>query len=95
MNFKPRSGYSLIKRQEPETKSGLIYIPEVAQRKTDKAVVLASSAKKSKDPDVQLKPVVKKYDVILFHVNAGQKVELDGEEYELIHEDSMLAVLEQ
>uniref|UniRef100_A0A6M3J0L4 Putative chaperonin n=1 Tax=viral metagenome TaxID=1070528 RepID=A0A6M3J0L4_9ZZZZ len=95
MNFKPRSGYCLIKRQEVEVKSGLIWIPEIAKRKSDKAVVLASSARKCKNPDVQLEPVVEKNDTILFHQNAGQEVVLEGQTYELIHEDSILAVLEQ
>lgn len=41
MNIKPNLGKVLIKRCEPETKSGGIIIPENAQEKSTKGLVLA------------------------------------------------------
>lgn len=89
MNFKPLSGYILIKRYEPETQteSGL-WIPPIAQQKTDKALVCAVSEKRKSKEEINIG------DSIIFHANAGQDIVINGEKYELIHEDSILATLE-
>lgn len=55
MKIKPGLGRVLIKRCEPETKSGGIIIPETAQEKSTKGEILAIGAfEKDKEFDLKI-----------------------------------------
>jgi len=41
------------------------------------------------------KPEVKKGDVVLFEKYAGATIKLDGEEYMILREDEILAIIEK
>jgi chaperonin GroES len=85
----------LVKRLEAEAKTpGGIVIPDTAKEKPKQGKVIAvGSGRRLKDG--KLSPfTVKKNDRILFASYAGTEVTVDGEEYVLMSEDDVLAVIE-
>jgi len=85
----------LVKRLEAEAKTkGGIVIPDTAKEKPKQGKVIAvGSGRMLKDG--KLAPfTVKKNDRILFSSYAGTEVKVEGEEYLLMSEDDVLAVIE-
>jgi chaperonin GroES len=85
----------LVKRLEAEAKTkGGIVIPDTAKEKPKQGKVIAvGSGRRLKDG--KFGPfTVKKNDRILFTSYAGTEVTVDGEEYILMSEDDVLAVIE-
>ncbi len=79
--------------QEQKTKSGIV-LPESAKEKPNEAEVVAVGPGKYEDGKL-VAPEVKKGDVVLFSEYAGQKVKMDGAEYQIIRLDDILAVFEK
>jgi chaperonin GroES len=77
---------------EQKTKSGIV-LPESAQEKSNQAKVIAVGPGKYDDGKL-IKPEVKAGDTVLFSEYAGQKVKIDGEEYQIIRADDILALFE-
>jgi len=76
-----------------KTKSGII-IPETADKEhPDQGEVIAVGEGK-KDEDGKLVPMtVKVGDRVLFSKYGPDEIKVDGEEYYILHEDSILAVI--
>ena len=85
----------LVKRLEAEAKTkGGIVIPDTAKEKPKQGKVIAlGSGRRLKDGSIG-EFTVKKNDRILFTSYAGTEVTVDGEEYILMSEDDILAVIE-
>jgi len=89
LNIKPLGTRVVIKVQEAETKtkSG-IFIPDSAKEKPLRGEVLAVG-NGTKDEAMELKAG----DVVLYGKYAGTKIELDGEEYLIMNQSDVLAVI--
>ena len=95
MNIRPLHDRIIAKRiEEGEQKVGGIIIPDTAKEKPQQGKVIATGKGKIKDDGKVLPLDVKAGDTILFGKYSGQEIKLDGEEYLIMREDEILAVLE-
>lgn len=95
MKVRPLHDRIIVQRiDEGEQKVGGIIIPDTAKEKPQQGKVVAAGAGKVKD-DGQRTPLdVKAGDIILFGKYSGQEIKLDGDEYLIMREDEVLAILE-
>jgi chaperonin GroES len=85
----------LVKRIEAEGKTkGGIVIPDTAKEKPKQGKVIAVGSGRLLKGGKLAPFTVKKNDRILFSSYAGTEVKVDGEEYLLMSEDDVLAVIE-
>ncbi len=95
MNVKPLGDKILIKRQEAVSKtSGGIVLPDAAKEKPKEGKVIALGDGKIMESGEKAKPLVKKGDRVIFTSYAGTEVEINGDEYLLMSQDDILAVIE-
>ncbi|QSA98673.1 co-chaperone GroES [Methylococcus sp. EFPC2] len=85
----------LVKRSEDEqTTPGGIVIPDAAKEKPIKGEIIAAGLGKPLD-NGSLRPLsVKVGDKVLFGKYAGTEVKIDGNEYLVLREEDVIAVLE-
>jgi chaperonin GroES len=84
----------LVKRiEESETVKGGIIIPDTAKEKPQEGEVIAAGNGKTLDNGTKVKLDVKAGDKILFGKYSGTDIKLDGEEYLILREDEVLAVI--
>ncbi len=95
MKIRPLQDRILIRRlEEEETTAGGIIIPDTAKEKPQEGVVVAAGPGKIRD-DGNISPLdVSKGDRVLFGKYAGTDVTLDGDDYTILREEDVLAVLE-
>jgi chaperonin GroES len=95
MNLRPLQDRILVKRVEEETKTaGGLFIPETAKEKPQRGeIVAAGKGKKTEDGKV-LPLDVKVGDKVLFGKYAGTEIKVDGEDYLIMREDDLLAIVE-
>jgi chaperonin GroES len=93
--IKPINDKVLVKRLEAEgkTKGGII-LPDNAKEKPREGKVVAVGNGKLMKNGERSKFQVQKGDRIIFSSYAGTEVKLDGEEYLILTEDDVLAVVE-
>lgn len=86
----------IVKRLEEEerTKGGII-IPDTAKEKPVEGKVIAVGAGRIKKDGAKIPMEIKKGDRILFAKYAGTEVKLDGEDYLIMKEDDVLAIIEK
>jgi chaperonin GroES len=96
MKLRPLQDRILVKRVEEETKTaGGLFIPETAKEKPQRGEIVAvGKGKKTEDGKV-LPLDVKVGDTVLFGKYAGTEVKVDNEEYLMMREDDLLAVVEK
>ena len=95
MNVRPLHDRIIVQRlEEGEQKVGGIIIPDTAKEKPQQGKVIAAGNGKSKDDGKRVPLDVKAGDLILFGKYSGQEIKLDGEEYLIMREDEVLAVIE-
>ncbi len=86
----------LVRREEPlETVKGGIVLPDTAKEKPLEGTVVAIGAGKRNESGEFMAPVVKKNDRILIGKYSGTEVKIDGEEYVIVREEDILAVLDK
>src|SRR6266487_6916681 len=96
MNVRPLHDRIIVQRlEEGEQKVGGIIIPDSAKEKPQQGKVIAAGNGKSKDDGKRVPLDVKTGDSILFGKYSGQEIKLDGDEYLLMREDDVLAVVEE
>jgi chaperonin GroES len=94
MDLRPLHDRIIVRRlDEGEQKSGSIIIPDAAKEKPQRGTVIAAGTGKVKDDGQRVPLDVKAGDVILFGKYTSQEVKLDGEEYIIMREDEVLAVI--
>jgi len=95
MKLKPLGDRVLVKRLEQEevTKGGII-IPDSAKEKPMKGEVIAVGPGKIGDDGKHLKMHVDKGDLVLFNKYAGTEIKVDDEDFLVMREDDILAVIE-
>ena len=95
MDFRPLHDRILIKRLEQgEEMRGGIIIPDSAKEKPQQGEVKAVGSGKLLESGQRVPPVVKPGDRILFGKYSGSDIKLAGEEYLILKEDEILAVVE-
>jgi chaperonin GroES len=95
MKVRPLHDRIIVQRlEEGEQKIGGIIIPDTAKEKPQQGKVYAVGAGKVKDDGKRLPLDVKDGDTILFGKYSGQEIKIDGEEYLIMREDEVLAVLD-
>ncbi len=94
MNLKPLGDRVVIKASPKEevTKSGLV-IPDTAKEKPQEGTVLAVGPGKSDDKGKRLPMDVKVGDKVLYAKYAGTEVKIEGEEYLIVKESDVLAIV--
>ncbi len=93
--IRPLGEKVLIKRLEAEEKTkGGIVLPDTAKEKPQRGTVLALGDGKLLDDGSRAKFQVKKGQTVLFASYGGTEVKFDGEEYMLMDESDILAILE-
>lgn len=94
--FKPLNDHVLVQRLEQETVSkGGIIIPDTAKEKPTKARIIAIGSGKLDKNGKRLEMGVKPGEIVLFGKYSGSEVKLNGEDYMILREDDILAVVEE
>ncbi len=95
MKARPLHDRILVKRiEEGEQKIGGIIIPDTAKEKPQQGKVVSAGNGKVKDDGTRIALDVKAGDTILFGKYSGQEIKLDGEEFLIMREEEVLAILE-
>ena len=95
MKTKPLGEKILVKRFEAEEKTvGGIVLPDAAKEKPKEGKIIALGDGKLLDSGLRAKFQVKKGDKVVFTSYAGTEIDIDGEEYLLMSEDDILAIIE-
>jgi chaperonin GroES len=80
--------------EEGEQHIGGIIIPDTAKEKPQQGTVIAAGNGRVNDDGKRIPLDVTAGDRILFGKYSGQEITLDGEEYLIVKEDEVLAVIE-
>ncbi|NLY88546.1 MAG: co-chaperone GroES [Firmicutes bacterium] len=83
-----------VMESEEKTKSGIV-LPDSAKEKPHMGKVLAVGTGRVLENGERLPLEVKEGDTVLFAKYAGTEVKLDGEEYMVIKENDVLAIVNQ
>jgi chaperonin GroES len=95
MDIRPLHDRIIVRRiQEGEQKVGGIIIPDTAKEKPQQGRVVSAGNGKVKNDGKRIPLDVKAGDLILFGKYTSQEVKLDGEEYLIMREDEVLAVID-
>jgi chaperonin GroES len=95
MNARPLHDRILVQRiEEGEQKVGGIIIPDSAKEKPQQGKVVAVGNGKVKDDGGRIPLDVSSGDLILFGKYSGQEIKLDGEEFLIMREDEVLAIID-
>ena len=95
MKVRPLHDRILVKREdEAEEKIGGIIIPDTAKEKPQRGKVVAVGNGKVLDDGKRVALDVKSGDRILFGKYSGNEVKIDGEDYLILREEDVLAILE-
>ena len=94
--FRPLHDRIIVKRLDQETKTASgILLPDAATEKPDQGEVLAVGNGKILE-DGKVRPLdVKVGDRVLFGKYSGQTVKVDGEEYLIMREEDVMAIVEK
>jgi len=95
MNLKPTRDRIVIRLLEAETqtKSG-IFIPDAAVEKPNQGEVLATGGGRITEDGTVIPMEVKTGDRVLFGKHAGTPIKVDGEEYHILKEEDVMAIVE-
>jgi chaperonin GroES len=95
MKVKPLNDRVLVKRlEEMQVTKGGIYIPDTAKEKPVEGKVIAVGPGKVNDQGNRVPLNLKDGDRILFGRYAGSEIKVEGEDYLMMREDDILAVIE-
>ena len=95
MDVRPLHDRIVVRRhEEGEQNSGGIIIPDTAKEKPQRGTVIAAGSGTVREGGTRVALDVKAGDVILFGKYTSQEIKLDGEEFLIMREDEVLAVVE-
>ncbi len=95
MKIRPLHDRIVVKRQEEkEVKKGGIIIPDTAKEKPQEGKVIAVGNGRVNEDGKKISLDVKAGDKILFGKYSGSEVKIDEEEYLIMKEDDVLAIIE-
>lgn len=95
MKLKPLGDRVLVKRLEQEevTKGGII-IPDSAKEKPMKGEIIAVGPGKIGDDGKHVQMHVSQGDLVLFNKYAGTEIKVDADDFLVMREDDILAIIE-
>ena len=94
MNVRPLRDRVVVKRlEEQEQKVGGIIIPDTAKEKPQQGKVVAVGSGRVNDEGKVIPLDVKAGDTVLFGKYSGTEIKIDGQEYLILREDEVLAVI--
>ena len=95
MNLKPIHDRIVIQlvESETQTKSG-IFIPDVAVEKPSQGNVVAAGPGRTTQDGILIPSEVKVGDRVLFGKHAATSIKIEGEEYHILREDDVMAIVE-
>ncbi len=95
IKMRPLNDKIVVKRLEAETKTkGGIVLPDTAKEKPKEGVVVSLGHGKLLENGSRAQFQVKEKDRVIFSSYAGTEVKVDGEEYLVLSEDDVLAVID-
>ena len=95
MKIRPLHDRILVKREEEQdSKKGRIIIPDTAKEKPQEGKVIAVGTGKVTEDGTRIPLDVKAHDRILFGKYSGSEVTVDDEEYLIMKEEDVLAIIE-
>jgi len=93
MNIKPLADRVVVKALEAVEKTkGGIYVPDTAKEKPQEGEIMAVGPGRTEDGKL-IKPEVKKGDKVLYGKYPGTEVTVDGEDYLIMRESDVLAIV--
>ncbi len=96
MKIRPLADKVLVQRLEAQTKTtGGIVLPDSAKEKPQRGKIISIGDGKVLDDGTVQKLQVKKGDMVLFTSYAGTEVKIDGQEYLIMSESDIMAVIEK
>jgi chaperonin GroES len=96
MKIRPHRGRIVVKVLEADTVSaGGIVIPDAATEKPNRGKTIAVGTGRLTQTGVEIPPEVKEDDIVLFSKHAGQQVKINGEEFLILVEDDIMAIVEE
>ena len=95
MKLKPLGDKVVLQHQKAEekTKSGII-LPDSAKEKPQEAIVIAVGPGKEVDGKMTLRQV-KEGDKVIYSKYAGTEIKVEDDEYVIVSESDIIAVVEQ
>jgi len=94
MKLQPLADRVVVKPSEPEEeKHGTIIIPDTAKEKPQEGKVIAVGPGKSSESGEKSDMEVKVGDRVLYGKYSGTEVTVDGEEYLIMRESDILAII--
>ncbi|HZE22150.1 MAG TPA: co-chaperone GroES [Desulfobaccales bacterium] len=94
MKVNPLNDRVLVKRiEELQVTKGGIVIPDTAKEKPIEGKVIAVGPGKMSDAGKRMTLQVKEGDRVLFGKYAGTEIKMEGEEYLMMREEDILAVI--
>jgi chaperonin GroES len=95
MKVRPLHDRLIVQRLEEEEKTkGGIIIPDTAKEKPMEGKVIAVGGGRIKKDGTKIPIEVKKGNRVLYAKYGGTEVKIDGEEYLIMKEDDILAIIE-
>ena len=95
MNIRPLADKVLVERVEAQSKTaGGIVLPDTAKEKPQKGKIVNVGEGKLLDDGTRREVQVKKGDLVLFTSYAGTEIKVDGNEYLIMDESDIMAVIE-
>ncbi len=94
INLKPLADRVIVKPSEAEetTKGGII-LPDTAKEKPIEGTIVAVGPGKVSEEGKAVKPEVKVGDKVLYGKYSGTEVTIDGEEYLIMRESDIFAII--
>jgi chaperonin GroES len=95
MKIRPLHDRILVKREEEQdVKKGRIIIPDTAKEKPQEGKIIAVGTGKVMEDGKKIPLDVKARDRILFGKYSGSEVKVEDEEYLIMKEEDVLAIIE-
>ena len=96
MAVKPLDDRVLIKQSQAEEKTaGGIVLPDTAKEKPQRGKVVAAGPGKMLEDGKHAAMSVKKGDEVYYGKYSGTEIKIDGEDYVIIKESDVLAIIEK
>ena len=94
-SIKPLGDHILVQRLEAEsTTAGGIVLPDSAKEKSRHGKIIALGDGRLMDNGTRVAFQVKEGQTVLFSSYAGSEIKVDGEEYLVMNEDDILAIVD-
>jgi chaperonin GroES len=95
MNLTPLHDRLIVQRvDDGEQTVGGIIVPDSAKEEPQRGKVFAVGLGKVKEDSSRQRPDVKSGDTVLFGKYSGQEIKIEGEEYLIMREDDVLAIID-